>query len=154
MIRTNICIKLITSVLLTALTALAQSSDRLPVTDAEKMGMHCAPALHSSPRTRHCSIGLWRLEVNTGFFVKARTNGPVCRVFPGIITTSQGVSTQYSCGGYRTALPGAHPKLKALASPTLYRCMGAGYLWKSARARSYFPRRSSHHDRVSAQESG
>jgi hypothetical protein len=38
MIRTNVWMKLLTSVLLTAVTAFAQSSDRLPVTDAEKIG--------------------------------------------------------------------------------------------------------------------
>jgi hypothetical protein len=37
MIRTNVCMTLLTSVLLTAVTAFAQSSHRLPVTDAEKI---------------------------------------------------------------------------------------------------------------------
>ena len=37
MIRTDAWIKLFTTVFLTALTAFAQSSDRLPVTDAEKI---------------------------------------------------------------------------------------------------------------------
>ena len=37
MIRTNVWMKLLTSVLLTAVTAYPQSSDRLPVTDAEKI---------------------------------------------------------------------------------------------------------------------
>ena len=37
MIRTNTAMKLLTTVLLTAATAFAQSSDRLPVTDAEKI---------------------------------------------------------------------------------------------------------------------
>jgi len=37
MIRTNVCMKLLTSVVLTAAAAFSQSSDRLPVTDAEKI---------------------------------------------------------------------------------------------------------------------
>jgi len=45
MIRTNVWMNLLTSVLLTAVTAFAQSSDRLPVTDAEKI----ADALRAGP---------------------------------------------------------------------------------------------------------
>jgi hypothetical protein len=37
MIRTNVWIKLLTTVFLTAVTSFVQSSDRLPVTDAEKI---------------------------------------------------------------------------------------------------------------------
>ncbi len=45
MIRTNVWMKLLTSVLLTAVPAFPQSSDRLPVTDAEKI----ADALRAGP---------------------------------------------------------------------------------------------------------
>jgi hypothetical protein len=45
MIRTNVWMKLLTSVLLTGVTAIGQSSDRLPVTDAEKI----ADALRAGP---------------------------------------------------------------------------------------------------------
>ncbi len=45
MICTNVWMKLLTSVVLTAVTAFAQSSDRLPVTDAEKN----ADALRAGP---------------------------------------------------------------------------------------------------------
>jgi hypothetical protein len=45
MIRTNLWIKLLSGVLFTAVTAFAQSSDRLPVTDAEKI----ADALRGGP---------------------------------------------------------------------------------------------------------
>ena len=45
MIRAGIAMKLLTSVLLTAVTAFAQSSDRLPVTNAEKI----ADALRAGP---------------------------------------------------------------------------------------------------------
>src|SRR6201997_701985 len=45
MIRTNVWMKLLTTIFLTAITASAQSSDRLPVTDAEKI----ADALRAGP---------------------------------------------------------------------------------------------------------
>src|SRR5580698_6703945 len=45
MIRTNVWMKLLTTILLTAVTAFPQSSDRLPVTDAEKV----ADALRAGP---------------------------------------------------------------------------------------------------------
>ena len=45
MIRTNAAMKLLTTVLLTVASAFAQSSDRLPVTDAEKI----ADALRAGP---------------------------------------------------------------------------------------------------------
>jgi len=66
MIRTNVWMKLLTSVLLTAVTAFAQSSDRLPVTDAEKI----VDALRGGPAfiTEDATVRDWprRLEVNTG----------------------------------------------------------------------------------------
>jgi hypothetical protein len=86
MIRTNAVMKLLTTVVLTMATAFAQSSDRLPVTDAEKI----ADALRAGPaftaRTRLCSIGHPCLEVNTGLFAEDRTNGPVSRLFLDIRT--------------------------------------------------------------------
>src|SRR4029077_4901604 len=45
MIRTNTAMKLLTTVLMTVATTFAQSSDRLPVTDAEKI----AGALRAGP---------------------------------------------------------------------------------------------------------
>jgi hypothetical protein len=45
MIRTNVWIKLLATALSAAVTAFAQSSDRLPVTDAEKI----ADALRAGP---------------------------------------------------------------------------------------------------------
>jgi hypothetical protein len=57
MIRTNVWMKLLTSVVLTAVTAFAQSSDRLPVTDAEKI----ADALRAGPAfiTRDATVLDW-----------------------------------------------------------------------------------------------
>ena len=73
-----------------AAAAFAQSSERLPVTDAEKI----ADALRAGPEfiTRDatlCSTGHRRRAAHTGFFVKARANGPVSRAFPRIRTMSQ-----------------------------------------------------------------
>ena len=57
MIRTNVWMKSLTGVLLTAVTAFAQSPDRLPVTDAEKI----ADALRGGPAfiTRDANVLDW-----------------------------------------------------------------------------------------------
>ena len=57
MIRTNAVTKLLTTVTLTVATAFAQSSDRLPVTDAEKI----ADALRAGPAfiTKNATVLDW-----------------------------------------------------------------------------------------------
>src|SRR5580704_3032774 len=57
MIRTYVAMTLLTTVLLTMATALAQSSDRLPVTDAEKI----ADALRAGPEfiTKDATVRDW-----------------------------------------------------------------------------------------------
>jgi hypothetical protein len=57
MIRTNVWMKLLAGVFLTAVTALSQSSDRSPVTDAEKI----ADALRAGPAfiTREATLLDW-----------------------------------------------------------------------------------------------
>src|SRR5258706_6134672 len=65
-----------------------------------------------------------QLEVNTGYFAKDRTNGPVFRLFLDIRTMSQGASTQYSCAGCRTALPAERRRLTASASRTCISALG------------------------------
>jgi hypothetical protein len=57
MIRTNVWTKLLTSILFTAVSAFAQSSDRLPVTDAEKT----ADALRGGPAfiTQDATVRDW-----------------------------------------------------------------------------------------------
>ena len=57
MIRTNTAMKLLTTVLMTVATTLAQSSDRLPVTDAEKI----AGALRAGPEfiTKDATVLDW-----------------------------------------------------------------------------------------------
>ena len=59
MIRTNVWIKLLPTVFLTAVTAFAQSSDRLPVTDPEKI----ADALRAAPAfiTQDATVLDWPL---------------------------------------------------------------------------------------------
>jgi hypothetical protein len=65
MIRINVWMKLLTSVLLAAGTAFPQSSDRLPATTQRRSRTHCAPVPDSSPRTRLYSIGRLRPEAST-----------------------------------------------------------------------------------------
>src|ERR1700756_3563989 len=57
MIRTNVWMKLLTTVILTVITAFAKSSDRLPVTDAEKS----ADALRGGPAfiTKDATVFDW-----------------------------------------------------------------------------------------------
>jgi hypothetical protein len=57
MIRTNVWMKLLVTVLLTAVSAFAQSSDRLPVTDEEKI----ADALRAGPAfiTKNATLLDW-----------------------------------------------------------------------------------------------
>jgi hypothetical protein len=77
MIRTNVWMKLLTSVLLTAVTAFAQSSDRLPVTDAEKI----ADALRAGPAfiTKDATVLDWPSSPGGEFRVlRVGTNGWTC----------------------------------------------------------------------------
>ena len=63
MIRTNAVMKLLTTVLLTVATAFGQSSDRLPVTDAEKItdALRAGPALTYQIRDgARLPVGAWR----------------------------------------------------------------------------------------------
>ena len=63
MIRTDAAMKPLTTVLLTVATAFAQSSDRLPVTDAEKIAERIASRsrFHYQGRdSARLAIGAWR----------------------------------------------------------------------------------------------
>ena len=62
MIRIHIRMKLLASVILTAVTAFAQSSDRLPVTDTDR-SRHTTRRSHIHHQERDCArlaIGAWR----------------------------------------------------------------------------------------------
>jgi hypothetical protein len=77
MIRTNAWMKLFTSVLLTAVAAFAQSSDRLPATDAEKI----ASAMQAGPKfvTQNAAVLDWPTSPGGEFRVlRAGTNGWTC----------------------------------------------------------------------------
>jgi hypothetical protein len=77
MIRTHVWMKLLASVLLTAVTAFPQSSDRLPVTDAEKI----ASAMQASPKfvTQNATVLDWPSSPGGEFRVlRAGTNGWTC----------------------------------------------------------------------------
>jgi hypothetical protein len=118
--------KLLTTVLLTVAAAFAQSPDRLPVPDAEKIAdaLRAGPAFITKDAT--VLVGHRQLEVNTGSFAKDRTNGPVFRLFLGLrmmratphSRQSQGATTRYFCGERRTALPAARRTLITSASRT------------------------------------
>jgi len=76
MIRAN-AVKLLTTVVLTVATAFAQSSDRLPVTDAEKT----ADALRAGPAfiTKDATVLDWPSSPGGEFRVlQAGTNGWTC----------------------------------------------------------------------------
>jgi hypothetical protein len=81
MIRTNVWIKLITSVLLTAVTAFPQSSDPLPMTDAEKV----ADALRAGPAfiTKDATVLDWPSSPE-GEFRVLRTGTSTWTCLPGI----------------------------------------------------------------------
>jgi hypothetical protein len=77
MIRTNVWRKLLTTVLLTAVTAFPQSSDRLPVTDAEKI----SSAMQAGPKfvTQNATVLDWPSSPGGEFRVlRAGTNGWTC----------------------------------------------------------------------------
>jgi hypothetical protein len=77
MIRTNVWRKLLTTVLLTAVTVFPQSSDRLPVTDAEKI----ASAMQAGPKfvTQNATVLDWPSSPGGEFRVlRAGTNGWTC----------------------------------------------------------------------------
>src|SRR5882762_3949233 len=77
MIGTNVWMQLLTSVLLTAATAFPQSSDRLPVTDAEKI----ASAMQAGPKfvTQNATVLDWPSSPSGEFRVlRAGTNAWTC----------------------------------------------------------------------------
>jgi hypothetical protein len=91
MTRTNVLMKLLTGVLLTAVTAFAQSSDRLPVTDAEKI----ADALRGGPAfiTKDATVLDWPSSPG-GEFGVLRTGTSVWTCLPGI---PQGTHDEPGC---------------------------------------------------------
>ena len=111
--------KLIAITFLTVTAAFAQTAEpRLAITDAEKI----ADALRAGPVfiTKGATLLDWPPASGGEYRVlrKARTNGPVSRLFPGIRMMNQGASTRYSCTGFRTAWPAGPRALIASASRT------------------------------------
>jgi hypothetical protein len=117
MIRTNVWMKLLASVLLTAVTAFAQSSDRLLVTDTEKI----ADALRGGPAfiTKDATVRDWPSAPGAEYrLLRKGSNEWTCLpAIPGYShDESQGASTRYSCAGCRTALPAGRRRLIGSAS--------------------------------------
>jgi hypothetical protein len=81
MICTNVWMKLLTTVVLTVITSFAQSSDRLPVTDAEKI----ADALRAGPAfvTKDATVLDWPSSPR-GEFRVLRTGASAWTCLPGI----------------------------------------------------------------------
>src|SRR6266446_8123313 len=90
-IRMDAALKLLTTVLLTVATALAQSSDRLPVTDAEKI----ADALRAGPEfiTKDATVLDWPSSPG-GEFRVLRTGTSAWTCLPGI---PQGTHDEPGC---------------------------------------------------------
>ena len=107
MIRRGVGIKFGTIVLLTVASAVAQSSDQMPVTDAEKI----ADAMRGGPAfiTKDATLLDWPAKPGGEYRIlrKALTNGPVFRVIHCIHTMSRAASTLFSCAGCRIAMPAA-----------------------------------------------
>jgi len=91
MIGINVWMKLLASVLLTAVTAFPQSSDRLPVTDAEKI----ADALRGGPAfiTKDATVLDWPSSPG-GEFRVLRTGTSAWTCLPGI---PQGTHDEPGC---------------------------------------------------------
>jgi hypothetical protein len=91
MIRTNVWMKLLTTVLLTVAPAFAQSLDRLPVTDAEKI----ADALRGGPAfiTKDATVLDWPSSPG-GEFRVLRTGASAWTCLPGI---PQGTHDEPGC---------------------------------------------------------
>ena len=111
---------LLTTVLLTVATALAQSSDRLPVTDTEKI----ADALRGGPAfiTKDATVRDWP-SAHRGEYrlLRQGSNEWTCLpAIPGYSHDEPGCFDQYSCAGCGTALPGRTPRIDRIGISYMY----------------------------------
>ena|ERR1700742_4762564 len=118
MIRTNVWTKLLIAVLLKAVTAFAQSPDRLPATDAEKI----ADALRAGPAfiTTAATVRDWPAAPRGEYqLLRKGSNDWTCLPgIPGYPHDEPGASIRYSCVGCRIASPAERRRLIASASRT------------------------------------
>src|SRR5258708_7979865 len=120
MIRTNVWMKLLTSVLLTAVTAFPQSSDRLPVTDAEKI----ADSLRAGPAfiTKDATVLDWPSSPGGEFRVlRAGTNGWTCLPGrPGAAHDEPGCFDQVFLQFMKDSMAGHTPNVQSVGISYMY----------------------------------
>jgi hypothetical protein len=120
MIRTNVWMNLITSVLLTAVTAFPQSSDRLPVTDAEKI----ASAMQAGPKfvTQNATVLDWPSSPGGEFRVlRAGTNGWTCLPGrPGAAHEEPGCFDQVFLQFMKDSMAGHTPNVQSVGISYMY----------------------------------
>ena len=120
MIRANAAMKLLTTVLLTLATAFPQSSDRLPVTDAEKI----ADALRAGPAfiTKDATVLDWPSSPAFEFRVlRARTNGWTCLPGrPGAAHDEPGCFDQVFLQFMKDSMAGHTPNLQSVGISYMY----------------------------------
>jgi len=128
MIRPNVWMKLLTSVLLTAVTALPQSSDRLPVTDVEKI----ADALRAGPAfiTKDATVLDWPSATGGEYRLLRRgSNEWTCLpAIPGYPHDEPGCFDPIFLRWMQDSLAGRTPHIDRIGISYMY--LGA---WKSAR---------------------
>jgi hypothetical protein len=119
-IRTNVWMKLLTSVLLTAVTAFPQSSERLPVTDAEKI----ADALRAGPAfiTKDATVLDWPSSPGGEFRVlRAGTHGWTCLPGrPGAAHDEPGCFDEVFLQFMKDSMAGHTPNLQSVGISYMY----------------------------------
>jgi hypothetical protein len=123
MIRTNVWMNLLTSVLLMAVTAFPafpQSSDRLPVTDAEKI----ASAMQAGPKfvTQNATVLDWPSSPGGEFRVlRAGTNGWTCLPGrPGAAHEEPGCFDQAFLQFMKDSMAGHTPNVQSVGISYMY----------------------------------
>jgi hypothetical protein len=128
MIRTNTAMKLLTTVLLTGATAFAQSSDRLPVTDAEKI----ADALRAGPAfiTKDATVLDWPSSPGGEYRVlrKGSNEWTCLPAIPGYPHDEPGCFDPIFLRWMQDSLAGRTPHIDRIGISYMY--LGA---WKSAK---------------------
>ena len=128
MIRTNAWMKLLTSVLVTAFTAFAQLSDRLPVTDAEKIG----DALRGGPAfiTKDATVRDWPSAPGGEYrLLRKGSNEWTCLpAIPGYPHDESGCFDPIFLRWMQESLAGRTPRIDRIGLSYMY--LGA---WKSAK---------------------
>ena len=120
MIPTNVWMKLLTSVLLAAIPAFPQSSNRLPATDAEKI----ASAMQAGPKfvTQNATVLDWPSSPGGEFrVVRAGTNGWTCLPGrPGAAHDEPGCFDQVFLQFMKDSMTGRTPNVQSVGISYMY----------------------------------